>query len=117
MLFRSPVEAVRESIRRVGLPRFAGLCRQGVGLKEELLRTPGRGGDRTAPNAQDDRRVRSEEHTSELQSLAYFVCRLLLEKKKKQLKSRWIAASTARSLWMDPGAGRHGQSVRSREAR
>src|SRR2546423_11180032 len=29
-----------------------------------------------------DRRQRSEEHTSELQSLAYLVCRLLLEKKK-----------------------------------
>src|SRR2546425_3719674 len=28
-------------------------------------------------------KVRSEEHTSELQSLAYLVCRLLLEKKKK----------------------------------
>src|SRR2546425_7504824 len=27
--------------------------------------------------------LRSEEHTSELQSLAYLVCRLLLEKKKK----------------------------------
>src|SRR2546425_10018870 len=31
-----------------------------------------------------NRRERSEEHTSELQSLAYLVCRLLLEKKKKQ---------------------------------
>src|SRR2546425_4447135 len=31
---------------------------------------------------------RSEEHTSELQSLAYLVCRLLLEKKKKKNKSR-----------------------------
>src|SRR2546425_12795900 len=29
---------------------------------------------------------RSEEHTSELQSLAYLVCRLLLEKKKKKNK-------------------------------
>src|SRR5687767_15642069 len=29
---------------------------------------------------------RSEEHTSELQSLAYLVCRLLLEKKKKKKK-------------------------------
>src|SRR5687767_15693514 len=29
---------------------------------------------------------RSEEHTSELQSLAYLVCRLLLEKKKKNIK-------------------------------
>src|SRR3989441_8985492 len=28
---------------------------------------------------------RSEEHTSELQSLAYLVCRLLLEKKKKHI--------------------------------
>src|SRR2546425_9421675 len=27
--------------------------------------------------------IRSEEHTSELQSLAYLVCRLLLEKKKQ----------------------------------
>src|SRR2546425_9426305 len=30
---------------------------------------------------------RSEEHTSELQSLAYLVCRLLLEKKKTSLTS------------------------------
>src|SRR2546425_4642307 len=30
---------------------------------------------------------RSEEHTSELQSLAYLVCRLLLEKKKKKKNS------------------------------
>src|SRR2546425_5864959 len=30
-----------------------------------------------------DQRHRSEEHTSELQSLAYLVCRLLLEKKKR----------------------------------
>src|SRR2546425_7010814 len=30
---------------------------------------------------------RSEEHTSELQSLAYLVCRLLLEKKKKKSTS------------------------------
>src|SRR2546425_4224649 len=40
------------------------------------------------PSSGDSRRrdvmtvVRSEEHTSELQSLAYLVCRLLLEKKK-----------------------------------
>src|SRR2546425_8998891 len=31
--------------------------------------------------------LRSEEHTSELQSLAYLVCRLLLEKKKKYTAS------------------------------
>src|SRR2546425_9071438 len=33
---------------------------------------------------------RSEEHTSELQSLAYLVCRLLLEKKKKQSGPKMI---------------------------
>src|SRR5205823_15021887 len=32
--------------------------------------------------------ARSEEHTSELQSLAYLVCRLLLEKKKKKKKNK-----------------------------
>src|SRR2546425_6206557 len=31
--------------------------------------------------------MRSEEHTSELQSLAYLVCRLLLEKKKNEIKT------------------------------
>src|SRR2546425_8041887 len=31
---------------------------------------------------------RSEEHTSELQSLAYLVCRLLLEKKKKKQETK-----------------------------
>src|SRR2546425_8926056 len=34
--------------------------------------------------------VRSEEHTSELQSLAYLVCRLLLEKKKNTEKDHII---------------------------
>src|SRR2546425_3611311 len=32
--------------------------------------------------------VRSEEHTSELPSLAYLVCRLLLEKKKKEERKK-----------------------------
>src|SRR5260370_15819512 len=36
----------------------------------------------------DDRHVRSEEHTSELQSHLNLVCRLLLEKKKKQETSK-----------------------------
>src|SRR5687767_15207080 len=36
----------------------------------------------TSPSAARRARARSEEHTSELQSLAYLVCRLLLEKKK-----------------------------------
>src|SRR2546425_4658860 len=42
------------------------------------------GEDQVRPAALDERDERSEEHTSELQSLAYLVCRLLLEKKKKK---------------------------------
>src|SRR3712207_8374285 len=37
---------------------------------------------RRHPHPGPDRRSRSEEHTSELQSRQYLVCRLLLEKKK-----------------------------------
>src|SRR2546425_3559560 len=40
---------------------------------------------------------RSEEHTSELQSLAYLVCRLLLEKKKKKHKRYKHLKSTSNS--------------------
>src|SRR3712207_8725606 len=42
---------------------------------------------RLAAPTTDDRRLRSEEHTSELQSRQYLVCRLLLEKKKKRNKN------------------------------
>src|SRR2546422_11626856 len=37
--------------------------------------------------------VRSEEHTSELQSRLHLVCRLLLEKKKKTDVDDWIAGT------------------------
>src|SRR5687767_15237444 len=83
-LFRSAVVAIGypepvlvvddDRVQRVVLPR------PGAGLAE-----------RAEPVAvaviPRDARVRSEEHTSELQSLAYLVCRLLLEKKKKQVKT------------------------------
>src|SRR5687767_15364727 len=39
--------------------------------------------NRECSEAREEKGRRSEEHTSELQSLAYLVCRLLLEKKKK----------------------------------
>src|SRR5205823_15102789 len=44
---------------------------------------PLRAHEDVAKRAAEYMRPRSEEHTSELQSLAYLVCRLLLEKKKK----------------------------------
>src|SRR2546425_1654660 len=44
--------------------------------------------ERISPEAPVPVVTRSEEHTSELQSLAYLVCRLLLEKKKKKKMKR-----------------------------
>src|SRR3712207_8406197 len=47
--------------------------------------TPGAPRQRTRPSACATGRARSEEHTSELQSRQYLVCRLLLEKKKQYI--------------------------------
>src|SRR5947209_16398884 len=44
------------------------------------------GEEALSPHAHSLRDARSEEHTSELQSRQYLVCRLLLEKKKKKKK-------------------------------
>src|SRR3989441_234784 len=67
-----------------------------LGPAEDEVRLILRGRRRIAPEARDDfyfatadtylnlwKDIRSEEHTSELQSLAYIVCRLLLEKKNE----------------------------------
>src|SRR5205823_1796860 len=45
--------------------------------------------------------LRSEEHTSELQSLAYLVCRLLLEKKKKITLKRVILDPPSTAVALD----------------
>src|SRR3712207_7313702 len=59
----------------------ASLNGRGQRLQFNVPHTPMNGPDaRTA----DDAHRRSEEHTSELQSRQYLVCRLLLEKKKKK---------------------------------
>src|SRR3712207_3659143 len=71
---------------------------EGGGLREDLLRMLA-ANTRIARDFRGDlmamvgaarlgrERLRSEEHTSELQSRQYLVCRLLLEKKKKTIKS------------------------------
>src|SRR3712207_8991776 len=51
----------------------------------EAARPAARADDQVALVGRDPR-LRSEEHTSELQSRQYLVCRLLLEKKKKNDK-------------------------------
>src|SRR5258706_8735466 len=69
-LFRSHVLEWHRLVGAVALP-----TRVGVLLEEEVV-------DVRLKREQLD--VRSEEHTSELQSLTNLVCRLLLEKKKKK---------------------------------
>src|SRR5438445_2434663 len=50
------------------------------------------------PPPRSRRAVRSEEHTSELQSRQYLVCRLLLEKKKKTSLSTVVKIGNSHSL-------------------
>src|SRR2546425_3295097 len=52
-------------------------------------------GRRTEARTARRGRLRSEEHTSELQSLAYLVCRLLLEKKNNDVISSAYPSITA----------------------
>src|SRR3989441_7298970 len=77
------VEVHRRPFRvRVRIPGRDVVLVQLLGRLDELV---GRSGDRRKLPEKPAHRVtagRSEEHTSELQSLAYLVCRLLLEKKK-----------------------------------
>src|SRR2546425_4232559 len=62
--------------RQMGKVCVAGCEALLIDYKPRAMRITGRG---------EVVRERSEEHTSELQSLAYLVCRLLLEKKKKTM--------------------------------
>src|SRR3712207_7487858 len=57
----------------------------GADLADDVLRLlpGGLEGSPTFDREAQDLALRSEEHTSELQSRQYLVCRLLLEKKKK----------------------------------
>src|SRR3712207_6956894 len=68
-----------------GVPRYmlGGLgAINGNSLSLDQVRPQNdRGNSYVAPNAY----LRSEEHTSELQSRQYLVCRLLLEKKKQNI--------------------------------
>ena len=58
-----------------GLP-VDEICKNTVDFPEEEFKKPEKGEE------EKEEEERSEEHTSELQSQAYLVCRLLLEKKR-----------------------------------
>src|SRR2546425_4540250 len=71
---------------------------RGIGWREiEVTRAPDGRPDVRLTGFAAARAERSEEHTSELQSLAYLVCRLLLEKKKKRDKANvpWPSKHTS----------------------
>src|SRR5256885_8676145 len=82
-LSRSPVEGgLRHDVRQ---RRFSRRVRRGDQGGRWFRSTERRSQKaRTAPRV-GCRELRSEEHTSELQSPCNLVCRLLLEKKKKHL--------------------------------
>src|SRR5439155_7066898 len=75
---------------RLNLPALPGFIvlrhggNAGTGELPARPPCPGRGRPGSAPSA----RARSEEHTSELQSRGHLVCRLLLEKKKRNFPPR-----------------------------
>src|SRR5687767_15477875 len=72
---------------------FRSVGLQGIRVEEGVSFEGNAGDGRVVEDALED--VRSEEHTSELQSLAYLVCRLLLEKKKKSANVPPSHASTS----------------------
>src|SRR3712207_6896138 len=74
-LFRSPIRVYYEDTDFSARVYHASYLRFLERGRTELLRA--------VEVAQSDLHARSEEHTSELQSRQYLVCRLLLEKKKK----------------------------------
>src|SRR3712207_8627638 len=85
-LFRSPhrlVSEVGEVVRRGPHVQFPDLAGQREAVGHQLRRDQRR--ELVGPLVE-----RSEEHTSELQSRQYLVCRLLLEKKKNKMISSLI---------------------------
>src|SRR3712207_8282583 len=80
-LFRSPARSAR---RRSGdLPSGTGVLLGRRSAGGPLFLHPN---DNGSPIGVSEPGPRSEEHTSELQSRQYLVCRLLLEKKKKMTR-------------------------------
>src|SRR3712207_7069991 len=81
-LFRSPDVPVEHGVRQRA-EADAGDRHRLLAADHEAAHHPVTAAGEPADEGPGLRRVRSEEHTSELQSRQYLVCRLLLEKKKK----------------------------------
>src|SRR5439155_27103067 len=87
-LFRSVEIAERCSFQfTVGKPQFPGYAPADGSTPAAFLRRLVMDGlRRRYPQKHAQLKPRSEEHTSELQSCGHLVCRLLLEKKKREAK-------------------------------
>src|SRR3712207_7774244 len=83
-LFRSRGELFRQVIFRASLPQIITGIRIALGVAWLVVVAA----EMIAVNSGLGYLIRSEEHTSELQSRQYLVCRLLLEKKKYNNKYR-----------------------------
>src|SRR5437879_8807039 len=81
-LFRSMMHIVKLSHAGVASRQHFTIGRQRSCIQELGIQSLGFGIHGASPCP--ERVLRSEEHTSELQSPMYLVCRLLLEKKKKK---------------------------------
>src|SRR3712207_7995145 len=82
-LFRSQVQVQPVEDARAAVERGAQQQLDRRDVADQHHRRPGELLDDRPPLGVDPR---SEEHTSELQSRQYLVCRLLLEKKKKKVE-------------------------------
>src|SRR3712207_8357881 len=83
-----PYTTLFRSLRRGDAGSRGERALRGGGLERRcLLAHAGSAGRRDKPPVTSAPDGRSEEHTSELQSRQYLVCRLLLEKKKKTTQS------------------------------
>src|SRR5690348_17996969 len=83
-LFRSGLEGADAEMLVAG-QLFEDRARGRDRVRAEEERQPGQARRRDEPERE---RLRSEEHTSELQSPVHLVCRLLLEKKKKKIQAK-----------------------------
>src|SRR5258708_11714386 len=85
---------------RSAMPRLAELFRLTPAEQSWLL------------NAQRGEALRSEEHTSELQSPDHLVCRLLLEKKKHKFTAKGVKGGERRPASSDPRSYPQRQSTK-----
>src|SRR5258705_4459554 len=69
------------------------MLRKQTGFRDEITFSVPGGLDVVAISLWDTKEYRSEEHTSELQSLRHLVCRLLLEKKKRDIEQAHTTSS------------------------